>query len=69
MLKMMSGQHALEKKLEHQRKELEKEREERKKDEDWLRDVELPKIPNEEGEGVEGHPKQAQHGRSQEECG
>ena len=43
-MKMMSGQQALEKELEQQEKELEKERDERMRDEDWLRNIELPDI-------------------------
>ena len=59
MLKMMSGQQALERELEQQKKKLEKEQEERKKDEDWLKGVEFPKIPDEERDKVEEHLKQA----------
>lgn len=61
MLKMMSGKQALEKELEQQWKEHEKEREERIRDEDWLRNIELPDIAgNDRDKAGEPH-KQASY--------
>ena len=59
MVKMMSGQQTLEKKMEQQKKELEKEHEERKRDEDWLRTVEFADMLGEGGDEVEELPKKA----------
>ena len=48
----------MEKELEQQKKELEKEREERMRDEDWLRNIELPDVARNDGNKIEECLKQ-----------
>ena len=58
MLKRLSGQQALEKELDLQKKKLEKER---KKDEVKMRDTDFPEIAQGEGQELEEQQSAAQH--------